>query len=302
MDILLLSSVLEHGTEGLHTTHTGTKRSSDLGGVDVLVELVRVGDTRVDQGLHGAHEGPKSSPVSLSDNVVRDTESTSVPTRGDLTSDKSVESDSLGDENSSSLLELGEVLAGCLSPDVDLVALLSLESSGVIGRNLDGLEVVVELNLLVEGLLLRIVAVEDLGFCRQLCPGYSDDALTNETDTSMAEDFLLVLGSNILVIDRVSRLGIDPSNVALAVLELAVEVLDQAHHPSHLDATLDGELSPCLHLPSGSRASPGTDLSETGAHNDLVEINQALEVLKLLKDVLALNLGELVREVGPRGD
>lgn len=101
-------------------------------------------------------------PVSLSDNVLRNTESTSVPSRRDLTSNDSVESDRLRNEYSRSLLKFGKPLAGSLCPDIDLVALFALESCGIFSGNLDWLEIVVELNLLVEDLLLWVVPVEDL--------------------------------------------------------------------------------------------------------------------------------------------
>lgn len=86
-----------------------------------------------------------------------------MPSGRDLTTDESIELDGLGNENPSSSLELDEELSRGLSPDVALVSLLPLELIGVGGGDLDGLEVVVELDLLVESLLLGIVTVEELG-------------------------------------------------------------------------------------------------------------------------------------------
>jgi len=106
------------------------------------------------------------TPVRLRDDVVRDTESPGVPSSGDLTSDESVESDRLGNQDPRSLLELGHPFTRLLRPDVDVVALLALESGGVLSRDLNGLQIVVELDFLVEGLLLRVVAVEQLRFWR----------------------------------------------------------------------------------------------------------------------------------------
>jgi hypothetical protein len=60
-------------------------------------------------------------------------------------------------------IEFNEPLARLGRPAVDVIALLALEALGVLGRGLDRLEVVVELDLLVEGLLLGVVAVEELG-------------------------------------------------------------------------------------------------------------------------------------------
>lgn len=90
-----------------------------------------------------------------------------MPTRRKLTSDEPVEANGLGDEDPSTALELNEPLAGLLDPDVAVDALLALELLGVGGRDLDGLEVVSELDLLVEGLLLGVVAVEELGLYRE---------------------------------------------------------------------------------------------------------------------------------------
>lgn len=107
----------------------------------------------------------RDSPIRLSDDIVGKTVSASVPSGGDLSTDESIELDGLGDENPGSSLELDEELSRRLSPDVALVSLLPLELVGVGGGNLDRLEIVVELDLLVEGLLLGIVTVEELGLC-----------------------------------------------------------------------------------------------------------------------------------------
>lgn len=153
----------------MHTTHTGTQRSTNLARVDVLVQLVRIGDTGHDQSLHSADQCPKSGPVSLGDDVVGQTESTSVPTGWKLASDDSVKLDSLGEEDPGTLVELDEPFARFLGPDVDLVTVLALESSGLFSSNFKGLEVVVELNLLNEALLLRVVTPEQVGFWKVNC-------------------------------------------------------------------------------------------------------------------------------------
>lgn len=67
----------------------------------------------------------------------------------------------------------------------------------------------------------------------------------------MLDNVLFVLGLDVLVIDRLTRLGVNPSDVGLAVTEFTVKVLDEAHHPGHLDTTLNGKLATGLHLPSG---------------------------------------------------
>jgi hypothetical protein len=189
-----------------------------------------------------------------------------------------------------------------LSPDIDLVALLPLESSGIFGGDLDRFKIVVELNFLVEKLLLRVVAVKVFGFYGSASVMRERRIPTDESDTRMGKNLLLVLRSNILVVDGIARLGIDPTDIALAAFEFPVKVLDVAHHPCHLNATFDGEFSLGFHLPSGSRATPGSELGETGTYDDLVEIDETLQVLQLLEHIVALDLRELVREVGSRSD
>lgn len=164
LNISLLSPILEHRAHRVHTTHTGTQRSTNFARVDVLVQFVRVGDTGHDQSLHSADQSPKGSPISLGDNILGQTESTSVPSGRKLAGDDSVKLDSLGEEDPGTLVELDEPLAGFLGPDVDLVAVLALESSGLFSGDFKRLEVVIELNLLNETLLLRVVTPEQVGF------------------------------------------------------------------------------------------------------------------------------------------
>lgn len=88
-----------------------------------------------------------------------------MPAGGKLTSNQSVESDRLGDKDSSASLELDEPLSRLAGPGVALVALLAFELLSVGSRNLERLKVVGELDLLVESLLLGVVAMEQLGLC-----------------------------------------------------------------------------------------------------------------------------------------
>lgn len=67
----------------------------------------------------------------------------------------------------------------------------------------------------------------------------------------MLDNVLFVLCLYVLVIDRLTRLGVNPSDIGLAVGEFTIKVLDESHHPGHLDTTLDGKLATGLHLPSG---------------------------------------------------
>jgi hypothetical protein len=100
----------------------------------------------------------------LSDDVVGNAVAARAPSRWDLTSDKAVERDGLGHENARAFLELDEPLAALGCPDVALVAMLVLELLCLGVRDLKRLEVMSKLDLLVEGLLLRIVAAEELWF------------------------------------------------------------------------------------------------------------------------------------------
>lgn len=118
----------------------------------------------------------------------------------------------------------------------------------------------------------------------------------------MLDNVLLVLGLDVLVIHRLTRFGVNPSDIGLTVTEFTIKVLDETHHPSHLDTTLNGEFATGLHFPSGPRRTPRTDFSKTGTDNDLVEIDQALKVLEFIENVVTVNLGEVKGEVGSGSD
>ena len=59
--------------------------------MNVLIELVRVGDARHGQGFGGTDESPKSSAIDLSDDVIGNAVATSRPSRWDLTRDEAIE-------------------------------------------------------------------------------------------------------------------------------------------------------------------------------------------------------------------
>ena len=69
LHLLLVATILEHAGEGLHTTHTTTDTCADLRWVNVLVQLVRVGDTGHVEGLRRTDESPEGRPVGLSNDV-----------------------------------------------------------------------------------------------------------------------------------------------------------------------------------------------------------------------------------------
>ena len=164
LDLFLLSTILEHLGHTLHTTHTTTDTRTDFRGMHVLVQLIVISDTRHVQGLSSTNESPQGTTIDLSDDVSGDTISTGVPASWDLSTNETVELESLGDEDASALLELDEPLATFTCPDITLVAMLVLILLGLRLSSLEGLKVVDELDLLVEDLLLRIITTEELGF------------------------------------------------------------------------------------------------------------------------------------------
>ena len=86
-----------------------------------------------------------------------------MPAGGYLTSDGSAELQRLGNHNACAFLEFSEPLSTFPCPDVALVAVLVLELRRLLFGNLQGLEIVSELDLLVESLAVGIVAMEVLG-------------------------------------------------------------------------------------------------------------------------------------------
>ena len=166
LNLLLVTSVLEHLCKTLHTAHTTTDARTNLRRVHILVQLVRIGDTGHVESFGSADQCPQRDTVRLGNNVLRDTVATGTPTTRDLSSDETTELERLGDEDASSLLELDEPLATFRSPDVALVAVLVLELLSLNFRRFKGLQIVNELNLLMEDLLLRVVSAEQFGLCR----------------------------------------------------------------------------------------------------------------------------------------
>ena len=132
--------------------------------MDVLVQLIRISDTRHVKSFSGADKSPESGSVGLGDNIRGYTVTTSVPASRDLTSDEAAELHCLGDKNACSFLELDEPLASFTCPDVAFITVFVLVLVGFLIRGLKGLEIVDEFNLLVEDLLLGVIATEKLRF------------------------------------------------------------------------------------------------------------------------------------------
>ncbi|GKT45755.1 uncharacterized protein ColSpa_05936 [Colletotrichum spaethianum] len=285
---LVQVAVSVHATESASTTHTGSDAVTDLGNVDVLVELVGVGDTSRQQSFGDGHEDKQGDGVDLGHNVLGNTVSLSVPASRDLTGNKSVEAESLGDQEGSSLLHADNVLArlGNLE-DLDLVAVLTLELFGSFLGRLERLEILLNDNLVKKLLLLGVVATEELRL--------------NQADTRVLQNELLVLLLDVLVVDGLTSLGVDPAGVRSGLaLDRTVVVLDQTHDPSHLNATLQGELAVGLHLPAGAGVTPGTNLSKTSNDDDLLQVDHALEAVVEGSNLLLPvgEVGEVELDVG----
>ncbi|GJC78128.1 hypothetical protein ColLi_00966 [Colletotrichum liriopes] len=261
---LVQVAVSVHTTESARTTHTGSDAVTDLGNVDILVELVGVGDTSGQQSLSDRHEDEEGDRVNLGHNVFRNTVSLGIPAGRNLTSNKSVEPESLRDQEGSSLLHANNVLARLRDlEDLDLVAVLTLELFGSLLGRLEGLEVLLNDNL-VEKLLLLGVA-----------------------DARVLKNELLVLLLDVLVINGLTSLGVDPARVRSGLaLDGTVVVLNQTHDPGHLNATLKGELAVGLHFPTSAGVTPRTNLSKTGNDDDLLQVDHALKAVVERGDLL----------------
>jgi hypothetical protein len=83
LNVLLLATVAEHLRNRDDSSHSGTERRSDLTRVNVLVELVRVGDSGHHERLSDRDERPEGGAVDLRSDVVGNTESLVGPTSRD---------------------------------------------------------------------------------------------------------------------------------------------------------------------------------------------------------------------------
>ncbi|GJD00729.1 hypothetical protein ColKHC_09554 [Colletotrichum higginsianum] len=288
LDGLIQVTVSVHATKGASTTHTGSDAVADLGNVHVLVELVRVGNTGRQQSLSNGHQDEEGDGINLGHNVLGHTISLGIPASRDLSGNKSVESEGLGDQEGGSLLHADNVLAGLGDlKDLDLVAVLTLELLGSLLGRLKGLEVLLDDDLVEELLLLGVIAAEELRL--------------NQTDTRVLQNELLVLLLDVLIVDRLTSLGVDPAGVGSGLaLDGTVVVLNQTHDPGHFNAALKGELAVGLHLPASAGVTPRTNLSEAGDNDDLLEVDHALEAVVEGSNLLLPvgKVGEVELDVG----
>lgn len=97
--------------------------------------------------------------------------------------------------------------------------------------------------------------------------------LTEEPHTSVIHDFFLVPATDVLVVNRLARFGVDPAYVESAILETSVEVLDITHHPCHFDTPFERQTTLSLHLPPCARRSPWSNFSEASNNDDLIKVD-----------------------------
>jgi hypothetical protein len=167
LNVLFFATIAEHFRDGNDTSHSGSEGRTDLRRVNILVKFVRIGDSGHHESFSDGNECPERGAIDLSGDIVGNTESLVRPSGRDLTSDNTIESDSLGNLNLRSLLELDEVLGSIVGVDVDHLAVFALEAVGIFLGSLDRLEVVLKFDLLNESLLLGVVTTEEFRFCNK---------------------------------------------------------------------------------------------------------------------------------------
>ncbi|KAF8825327.1 hypothetical protein HHX47_DHR7000780, partial [Lentinula edodes] len=116
------------------------------------------------------------------------------------------------------------------------------------------------------------------------------------------KDIFFVASLDVLVVDWFSTLTVDPTNIQRAILQTPVEVLDVSHHPGHLDSTLNCELSPSFHFPTGTSATPRSHFGGTSDNHDLVQVKHTPKLGDINKRVLGFEGGEVESEVSTRED
>ena len=157
-----VAAVAEHFLERAGTTHTRANTVTDFREMHVLIKLIWV---RHVESVCGRDHGLKRATINLIDDILKNTVAASVPARRNLTSDGTVKNEGLRDVYSCALLELHVPFTAFRGPDVVLVLVLMLVVCRFLLGNLQKLEVVNEFNLLVESLVRRDVAAEDLRLC-----------------------------------------------------------------------------------------------------------------------------------------
>ena len=84
---------------------------------------------------------------------------------------------------------------------------------------------------------------------------------------------MLVSATDVLVIDRVTSLRVNPAHVKSSILETSVKMLDITHHPRRFDASLKSQMALSLHLPLRVRRSPWPSFTKARSDDDFVQVN-----------------------------
>lgn len=120
---------------------------------------------------------------------------------------------------------------------------------------------------------------------------------TDETNSGVSENVLLVGTLNILVVKGLGSLRVNPSDVKRTILQTAIEVLDQAHNVGELERSLNAERAIRLNLPTSTRRSERTDFSVSSDNDNLFKINKTSKLGELGGMVERLEFGEGEGEV-----
>lgn len=132
--------------------------------MDVLVQFIWIGDARHVEGFRSADEGPQRGTIGLSNNVIRNAVSASVPACWNLPSDRSTKLECFRYEDTGALLQLGKPLPALASPNVTFIAVLKFELLSFGLCHFNRLQIVNKLNFLIENLLAWIITTEKLRF------------------------------------------------------------------------------------------------------------------------------------------
>ncbi|KAI6747599.1 hypothetical protein HG530_015707 [Fusarium avenaceum] len=127
-------------------------------------------------------------------------------------------------------------IAGPVVSDNCLVPVSTLQVLSHFRCRIEWGQVSLEHDLLQRLLALRIVAVvAHIGL--------------DWTQARMVKNHRHIPGRDVTLVNGHVCLGVDPARAAVTSCA-SVVILDEAHHPSHLDAALEGQLTSRFHLPT----------------------------------------------------
>ena len=82
----------------------------------MLAEFIWIGNTECIKGLESGNQCPQGGVISLSDDVIRNSVTSSMPSSPNLASDGATELEGFGNEDTGTLLELGKPLPTLTGP------------------------------------------------------------------------------------------------------------------------------------------------------------------------------------------